>query len=178
MNFLGIDNGVSGTVAVIREDGSVFVSETPVMKVQDFNAAKKHMNRVEVPALRRLLREAGVSSAHCVIESPMINPGKFNATLSAVRALEATLIVLEELRIHPEFVSSRTWQHALLPAGTWKKVPDKNGRPVLKADPADLKFAGVALARRLFPKLDLDGFKDADGLMIAEYCRRKRTGRL
>jgi hypothetical protein len=38
----------------------------------------------------------------------------------------------------------------------------------------ELKLASLETGKRLFPMARLDGFKDADGLLIAEHCRRTK----
>lgn len=78
--------------------------------------------------------------------------------MSAIRALEATLTVLEFLKIPYAFCDSKEWQRELLPKGLRKE---------------ELKTASLQVGKRLFPSVNFDGFKDADGLLIAEYCRRK-----
>ena len=60
------------------------------------------------------------------IERPMVNPKRFEATVSALRALEATLIVLESLNIGKEYCDSKGWQKALLP---YISVKDKKQYP-------------------------------------------------
>ena len=93
-----------------------------------------------------------------LLERPLVNPGRFQQTLSGVRALEAVLIVLEELAIPYEYVDSKAWQKELITTGCKGEA---------------LKTASISVATRLFPTVDLDGFKDADGLLMAEYCRRR-----
>jgi hypothetical protein len=89
-----------------------------------------------------------------MIERPMVNPRRFKATVSALRALEATQIVLEINKVPFEFVDSKSWQKELLPHG-------------LHGD--ELKSAACDIAKRMFAM----NVKDADSILIAEYCRRK-----
>jgi hypothetical protein len=89
----------------------------------------------------------------------MVNSTRFNATLSAIRALEATLIALERSQFPYEYIDSKEWQKVLLPKG-------------LKGSD-ELKAASLDIGKRLFPSLDIK--KDADGLLIAEYMRRRDT---
>ena len=89
-----------------------------------------------------------------MIERPMINPTRWVASTSALRCLEATEIVLEELQIPYQFIDSKEWQKVLLPSGLVKEQ--------LKKDADDV-------AKRLFPKLTI---VNSDSLLIAEYCRR------
>jgi len=80
--------------------------------------------------------------------------------VSAIRALEATLIVIESLKISLAYIDSKEWQKPLLPNGT------KGG--------AEQKKASLDIGSRMFPqfKEEFKKQKDADGMLIAEYCRR------
>lgn len=63
------------------------------------------------------LLKPSAKEAFVLLERPMVNPGRFVATGSALRALEATVIVLEQLRLQPPYIDSNEGQKALLPAG-------------------------------------------------------------
>jgi hypothetical protein len=69
------------------------------------------------------------------------------------------LIALEESQWAYEYIDSKEWQKSLLPKG-------------LKGS-EELKKASLDVGKRLFPSLDIK--KDADGLLIAEYLRRKNV---
>lgn len=156
-SFIGIDNGVSGTIAILSEES--FVCATPVKKEQNYTKKKDNISRVEVIQLHNLL--SAYTDPIILIERPMVNPKMFKATLSAVRALEATLNVIELLELPYQYIDSKEWQKALLPEGV-------KGRP-------ELKKASVDIGCRLFPQHReiIEKHGDADGLLIAEYCRRK-----
>ena len=163
--FGGFDNGVTGSIACVFDDlQSVYFDRTPIRKCLNYTKTKQWINRIDTIALTTWIEEncmhvygSTTIRPYCMIERPMVNPGRFKATTSALRALEATMIVLEHLHLPYEFVDSKEWQRALLPAGLEKD---------------ELKKAAVEVARRLFPTVDVG--KDADGLLIAEYCRRKK----
>lgn len=160
--YIGIDNGVSGSIGLLFPHSS-HVCKTPVRKVLNYTKSKQWLNRIDGEKLRELLESAALSdySTFCLIERPMVNPGRFKATVSALRALEATLIVLEGLSIPYQYIDSKEWQRELLPKG-------------LKG-PVELKPASAEVATRLFPHLkeQIKKQKDGDGLLIAEYARRK-----
>ena len=158
--YIGIDNGISGTIAIIKPSGEVVFKKTPIKSQLSYTKKKRNINRIDVDALEWLLHENTSSGVlrFCVIERPMVNSGRFQATASALRACEATLIVLERLKIPYQYIDSKEWQKALLPSG-------------LKG-PA-LKKASKEIGKRLFPSVDLK-HEDADGLLIAEYARRKQ----
>jgi len=168
--FIGIDNGVSGTVAIVylNDEGRLpIVIKTPIQHCLNYTKTKQWINRIDTIVLTQWIMFNGISYRgsmqmipQVMIERPMVNPGRFKATTSALRALEATMIVLEHLQLPYEFVDSKEWQKALLPKGLEKE---------------ELKEAAVEVAKRLFPNIDTK--KDADGLMIAYYCKLKHEGK-
>ena len=160
--FIGIDNGTTGTVAFIYDEGPSFFIETPIKIEQSYTKTKQIISRIDyIPFYEYLLtRSAGCQVIHALIERPGINPTRWKTSMSAMRALEATLIAVECLNFPHSYIDSKEWQKALLPAGLEKE---------------ELKKASVDIGCRLFPqhKELIIKHKDADGLLIAEYCRRK-----
>lgn len=158
---VGIDNGVSGSVSAVSSKRSKYSFEpTPIRNEYDYTKKKKKINRVDVVALTNLLKailDKG-TIIRVVIERPMVNPRRFAATASALRCLEATLIVLEGFELPYQFIDSKEWQKALLPSGV---------------EGPELKKASLSIGSRLFPKVKqaIQRHKDADGLLIAEYSR-------
>lgn len=162
--FIGIDNGVSGSIGIIHGDDYMFFA-TPVKSEQNYTKTKAEIRRIDVVKLDDLFQKYVLSindSSNIVamLERPMVNPGRFKATTSALRSLEAVLIYLESQKIGLSYVDSKEWQKALLPAGLQKE---------------DLKKASLDIGKRMFPHYSdqFDKQKDADGMLIAEYCRRK-----
>ena len=154
--FIGIDNGVSGAITILSESGFVHLHiKTPVKNCLNYTKKKAFHNRVDFRVLQDALSDTIANdSPFCMIERPMVNPMRWIASVSAIRCLEATEIILEELQIPYQFIDSKEWQKALLPSG-------------LKGD--QLKKAANDIAKRLFPKQDI---VNADSLLIAEHCRR------
>jgi len=139
----------------------------PTMESQDYTKKANRITRINTPALRDLLGsfvvtagDLGITRTLAVLERPFVNPGMFTTTGRALRALEATLIVLEGMGIPYVFCDSRGWQKMLLPEG-------------LKGSP-ELKRASKEVGVRLFPNREavILKHKDADGLLIAEWARR------
>jgi hypothetical protein len=159
--YIGIDNGVSGTIGIVSNDESfdVMFINTPVFSQQNYTKKKANINRIDTTALSNLLMPYKDSS-FVLLERPMVNPGRFKATISAIRALEASQIVLETLKIPYQFVDSKEWQKAMLPSGLKGK---------------ELKSASMDIGCRLFPQFtnEIKKHKDADGLLMAEYARRQ-----
>jgi hypothetical protein len=152
--FIGIDNGVSGAITILSESGSVkHHFKTPVKNHLNYTKKKAFINRVVFKTMYDYLLLAG-DDTFCMIERPMINPMRFTASVSAMRCLEATEIILESLQIPYQFIDSKEWQKVMLPKGLVKD---------------ELKKAADEVAKRLFPKLIV---VNSDSLLIAEYCRR------
>ena len=155
--YIGLDNGVSGSIGIISPTGTSFF-HIPTKSTLDYTKDAKNVTRIDVVKLEQLLWIPG--NYFLVMERPMVNPTRFTATKSAMRALEATLIVLEKLDIPYRFIDSKEWQKDMLP----KK---------LKGTEA-LKKASKDVGTRLFPQFKDLFKKDADGLLIAEWARRMR----
>jgi len=158
MISIGIDNGVSGSIGIINSDGIAWYYETPVKKELSYTKSKKWIHRINGIALLELLSNYAGQKVFAYIERPLVNPGMFKATMSAIRALEATLIVIEQLKIPYAYIDSKEWQKELLPHGL--------------EGSSELKKASLQIGQRLFPQIDFKGFHDADGLLIAEWGRR------
>lgn len=162
--YIGIDNGVTGTLGFIVNNHSYFI-KLPVRKEQNYTKKKGNVSRVAVVKLRdfilSIMSEHKPESMFCLVERPMVNSMRFNASLSAVRALEAVLNMLEMLEVPYRYIDSKEWQKYLLPIGI--KGTD------------ELKKASRDIGIRTFPqhKALIEKHKDADGMLIAEYCREK-----
>ena len=156
--YIGIDNGVSGAWGVIAPLFNLFIP-TPIFLTQDYTKTKKNINRIDVEKLITFLESFDVRNSIAILERPMVNPGRFQSTASALRCLEATLIILERFKIPYRFIDSKEWQKVLLPKELKKE---------------ELKKASMDIGIRLFPnfKDQILKQKDADALLIAEYSRR------
>ena len=160
--YLGIDNGVTGSITIIQGN-HIDHFPTPTKKELSYTKTKQYISRIYYSRLRQILKvETLVDDIFCLIERPMINPMRFKASLSAIRALESTLIVLEELNIPYQYIDSKEWQKFFLPKGLIAKK---------KKSPIELKKAAIDISKRLFPKIKT---KDADSILIAEYARRMK----
>lgn len=161
MVYIGIDNGVTGTIGILTLD-SAYIYNTPTTKVFDYTKKKKQITRVDHRELYALLFPYSDRSTQVFLERPMVNPTRFVATGSALRALEATLVTLEMLEIPYQFVDSKEWQKVYLPKGT--------------KGAAELKKASKELGEKMFEpfiKERSENIKDYDGLFIALYGRDK-----
>jgi len=152
--YIGIDNGVTGSLGIITDNYSKQIP-TPVKKEQSYTKAKQNITRIQVNELETILKEFKDTDCLIVLERPMVNPGRFKATVSALRALEATLCTIEQLELPYLYIDSKEWQKNLLPKG-------------VKGAPA-LKQASHDKGKQLFPYIKQKG--DYDGILIAYYAK-------
>jgi hypothetical protein len=156
--YIGIDNGVTGSVGIIiPKPGFYHLIPMPVKTEQSYTKAKNNISRVDFTNLYSFLEEYD-NNPIVLIERPMVNPGRFKATLSALRCLEAVLNCVEILELPHIYVDSKQWQKVMLPSGLEKE---------------ELKKASADIGQRLFPQIKLNSkLKDADALLMAEWGRR------
>jgi len=153
---VGIDNGVTGSIAVIYDDGTYTFLKTPVIQQLSYTKKKKYIARINFKKMYEFFQNLKTSNSVvlAVLERPMVNPMRFVATLSAMRALEATQIILEANGIPYTFIDSKEWQNELLPG--------VKGSDNLKAE-SDKR------ARKKYPAV---AFRDGEGdsVNITEYA--------
>lgn len=156
--YIGIDNGVTGSIGIIDEQGNYSLYKTPTKVEQNYTKAKGNITRIDGNELLNIFKPYIDQNVTILLERPLVNPGHFFATLSAMRSLEATLIVIEMCKFSLRYIDSKEWQRILLPEGCEKE---------------ELKVASLDIGRRLFPKIDWEGgkFRDADGILIARHAQ-------
>lgn len=156
--YLAVDNGTSGNVAILYPDGTSYYCPTPSFQQLSYTKTKQWISRLDHIAFRQLI-QSQVSDknlpVYVIFERPMVNPMRFKASMSAMRCLEAELVVIESLGLAPEYADSKAWQRVMLPAGLVKD---------------ELKKASRDIGKRLFPQHKIVG--DADALLMAEWARR------
>lgn len=113
---IAFDNGVSGYYTILSADGKlVDHGHVPVKRCLNYTKEEQHLSRIDVPKLRTLLSLHTVNQPQVLLERPMINNTRFKQSMSAIRAFEATIIVLEEVGLTYEVVDSKQWQRSMLP---------------------------------------------------------------
>ena len=159
--YISIDNGATGAIGIISPGLSPELIPTPTFKEQNYTKKKGNITRIDTIKIEEILKPYVEKQCFLFVERPLVNPGRFKATISAVRALEATLIIIEKLKLPYQYVDSKQWQKAMLPLGL--KGPE-------------LKSASKDIAIRLFPHLKevIIKQKDGDAILMAEYCRREK----
>jgi hypothetical protein len=160
-NFIGFDNGISGSIGILTSRGGSEFFETPVIKCLSYTKEAQHIHRLDWLRLKISLEYLQPEQTMVMIERPMVNPKAFKATQSAMRCLEATLIVLEMLLFEYVFIDSKEWQRQLLSSAV--------------IGHEDMKEASLHVGTQLYPihTHDILKHKDADGLLIAHYCKLK-----
>lgn len=171
MVWVGIDNGVSGSIGIVKQHNAQMLA-MPTRSELSYTKAKRNITRINWQELRGLFLEhcplgsvnvrGSGGIVHVLLERPMVNPTRFQATASALRAMEATLVVIEMFKLPLQYVDSRQWQKEMLPSGL--KGADQ------------LKKASHDIGMRMFPHLAaiIDKHGDADGLLMAEWGRRMK----
>lgn len=189
MNIIAIDNGCTGSIAILDEQSQVVLFEhTPTFESRNYTKEERYIHRINTEELYTLLRPYSGTSK-CVIERPMINIKRFRSSVSAIRAFEATSIVLERLSIPYEVVDSKKWQHVILPSNVWEVKLSKSGRKKKKVvinmtlpkskrtESGTLKQAGIDYVKTIYPSLKLPvGVKDCDAVCMAIYYKNLSRG--
>jgi len=155
MTLIGVDNGVTGSVC-FNQDKCDHFYKTPVFHCKNYQSSKNiSITRINTPILEELIQKYWKESdTYALLERPLNNPGLYTASLSAMRALEATLIVFEKFKIKYSFIDSKNWQKLYLGV-------DIKGRDNLKAKSKEL-------GQLIFPDFKNDDF---DGYFICLYLK-------
>jgi hypothetical protein len=177
--YIGIDNGVTGSICILNENGScLHYAPTPVKQTLNYTKEKEFIMRVVVKDMAELLmpyREGTV-----VLERPMLNPLRWTASVSAIRCDEATRGVIEALGMKLIYVDSKEWQSEMLPnRKAISRLPKGSTNEAKKAQAkltaayaAETKKLSLMCAQRLFPNLEFK--KDGDAALIAEWVRKNK----
>ena len=155
---IAIDNGVTGSIAMIGPDG-VYFDEIPTME-QLMGKAGKVVRRIDHKRLSGWLE---VREPYAYVERPFTGGPMFiNVSVLSARAHEAVSIVLEQLGIGYETVDSKPWQASMLGA--------------IKGSPA-LKKASMLRGMQMFPAhaKAIRDHGDADSLLMAQYYHNQQN---
>ena len=163
--FLGIDNGVTGSIAWINNKRESNIFKTPIKVQFSYTKKRQKIARLDYIFIYRKFAELKdkYNKIFCYLERPMINPVRFKASISAARSLESILIIIEELNFSYEYVDSKFWQKCILPSG-------------LKGS-SDLKAASREIGIRLFPEHinEINKIKDADSILMTKVMMEKSS---
>lgn len=181
--YIGVDNGVTGTISIVNTDGTwAVIVGKPIKIVQNYTSAKKNITRIDFPKYCQLFQNFMQYPAAVRLERPMVNEKRFFATQSALRCLEAELAFFENYPQNWSFsyIDSKEWQSHFFGKASRKRIKDgdkktKSGNQKYKyiTEERDLKALSLQKGNELFPLLQGEKFKDRDSLLIAEFIRLK-----
>ena len=159
-----IDNGVTGSIGVYGEKTCMYMQK-PVKEEQGYQKSKKTMKYPAVRTISDILASiSGIYGRENIIvvsERPMINPGRFTASISGAIAYATERVVILQSELPYMYCDSGEWQKAMLPKGI--------------KGAAELKKSSRETGLRLFPsKADVIKKQgDADGILGAMYYYNK-----
>lgn len=171
--------GHRGTIAcLIPEYNYIDFQCTPIIQALDYTKEIQYLNRINHIELKKWF-EKQINFAKqfykteikpiVILERPMVNPQRFKQSKSALRAFEATLIVLELLQLNYIIIDSKQWQHYFF------------GKNTLQID---LKFESMKLGLLTLNNIKgnlneleiqkmtkcITNHGDADSLLICKYA--------
>ncbi len=196
MYILGIDNGVTGSLALMDHTGKViFHAPVPVYKEHKWTKPKKQklktktkivydeITMIDVDALQRMLVKytSTISDIHAYVERPAISYAaawSMKTSISAAMSWAYVVYVLKKLQIPRTDLDSKEWQHQLIPEASGEK--NKEYMKTLKAGERNklLKEAAYDLAKTLYPALNSKDKGFGDSICICEYGRLKASGNI
>lgn len=157
--YIGQDNGVTSTIGILQDDEVAQFIPTPVFRSQDYTKAKKSITRLNVEEYYAILSKYSDRTKYqtlLLLERPLVNPTRFNATASALRCHEAMLVCIELLQIPYRFIDSKEWQKYFFPKGVGAE---------------NTKKMSLEIGNRYFPEYKNEKHPDRDGLLIALYAK-------
>jgi hypothetical protein len=174
MNFVGIDNGKQGAIAII--DGSfnrLWLRKMPSTEVGIYNALSQWGSKgltlgTSINTETLTMGPIVEIESFAIVEAVPFLPAAIRGHKSAMQlGINHGIIlgILTALRISYETIR----------VGTWRKAFGITGK-----DPAAKKAAAITIAQRLFPGVNLratpqcrkDDHNMAEALLMAEYGRR------
>jgi len=136
--------------------------KTPIFRQRDYTKRCKYLNRLHLDKFKSIVMSS-LAFDECIfgLERPMVNPGRWIGSLSAIRCWEATLTGLDSMHVswdHVHFIDSKEWQSHLLPG--------VEGTDNLKLASKELGIACYPQYEKLITK-----HGDADGILIAKWLK-------
>lgn len=171
--IFGLDNGSTGTISCIDTEYKLLsFRKTPAKVELDYTQDIKYINRIDTIELKKWF-ESNIKKLNkdkrvtiVILERPMKNPTRFEQSISACRAFEATLIVLEELGLDYIVIDSKEWQHYFFGKNTTnidlKFESMKKGIDLIKNN-----YSHIKIYNNVVEEITKHG--DADSLLICQY---------
>ena len=151
--YIGIDPGALGAIGWICEDGSVGVSQMPLL-----------VGKVDYCLLRDTIRqEEWEDAVNVVVEAAWLNPKLFKGSAACIEATATIYGICLGMGVSVQVVRSQDWKAAVLRGRDWKK------RKVASLEYAREKYPNLNWSCKT--KIDVErAIGRADALCIAEYA--------
>lgn len=118
---IGMDNGATGTICSwIVNTNQIDFLLTPSKRQLNYQKQINYIDRIDHQVISQWIKKQIKIAQQLykreiriiiIIERPMVNPQRFDASLNAVRAFEALLVILQQLNIKYITIDSKEWQH-------------------------------------------------------------------
>ena len=183
-SFAGVDVGLDGGLAVIAGVGAalsygghvavtVDLTPMPTLSVKTRTKTKREINTSELASWLRALNP----DTFVLVEKPQLRPAFYRddrGDLHVNQGVQSQANFLAQGRLIEGMLVALMIPHEFVHPATWKA-------DVFRGQAARDKDAARQKAMQLFPQL-ADRFKNrnshglAEALLLADYCRRRRTG--
>ena len=179
MNYIGIDPGLQGGIAIINPSGFATARTIPTVTIQKNGKDRTAYDHTE---LSNIFRELGKHGCFAVLEEQQPRPVYYKDKQGKEKKQGATSLyttgcgfcMLKQVLIDFEI------PHEIIPAKDWQREFGISGKK------GNTKTQSIEICKRLFPNLSLlpkpRSRKDSDGLadaaLIALYSKRKYGGTL
>lgn len=169
--FIGIDNGLTGGIAILEDDGAVY--ETFIMPTKLGPSSRGvSTNIIDARKLAKIIARPDVT--HIAVEKPA-GAENYNAAVSMADSFASIRTVVECTGKRLHAVSAYNWQRHFWPSPP--RTPKGQERPA-KYDP---KYLAAIAARKQWPGRVFLGTPQSttshkgiiDALLICEYVRFK-----
>lgn len=166
--YIGIDPGKSGGIAMVADQGAVKLLVPMPSTDHDLWAVFDHI--MDDRGEYELDLFACLENVHAMPGQGVASMFTFGQGLGSLR------MALTAAGIPFEMPTPQSWMKSLGIPSRRKEV--RKGKRVVKPaeTPGQYKKRLKAKAQQLFPGVEGITDKTADALLIAEYCRRNRTG--
>lgn len=178
--IIGLDNGATGTVcSIIPEMKYIDFIQTPSIVSLDYPKDLQYISRIDINELSKWIKKKIKKAKKfynqpikmiVVMQRPMVNPQRFKQSGNALRALEATIIMLQSLQIDYVIIDSKKWQHYFFGKNTM--ILDLKAQSMKKG----LQILNNYKIRVKDKELMSDIIKkhgDADGMLICQFAVEK-----
>lgn len=176
---IGMDNGCTGTICSwIVENNKIDFRQTPSKHMLNYQKDINYIDRLDHEEIKTWINNQ-IKCAKLlynneiriiiILERPMVNPQRFDASLNAVRAFEALLVILQQLNLKYITIDSKQWQHHFFGKDTsfmnLKLESLKMGIDLLRQYKNNKNYAEMIEV--------VKSHGDADALLITKYAIEK-----